>query len=524
MSSDEERELIKLRLLGVESGQSKESLSEESQDQDSEASGATREKIRNEILARRQRYLASKRTQPIYTPKRKRWGHLPVILIALAGITVGAGLAVRNVTATQDEQHKAYALRMLDNAERFDQQDLAALTVAAASADDLLPAASMIGVASNNWDRLFTASRAVRCLFTARTGNVELAIEQIEATRQLADKLADQTKASEPRLIANLCLGKAGQSVCELLVDMNGRERAMPFAEVTINALQDAYAGLAQSPEIASDNYAILAASLQLDLARLRTRGIKPEGTSLDAANAAIEIAANLAREHLQSVVNRGGGWWIQQLRLDAHDLLMKERSVRSSRIESPEIRELLGSVDDMEAAIAPALVAAPELSTALMFQSAIYISNLNDLLESSLKDDQREEFSPQVIDLRGRVIAKLQAAPVYSRTHLHYTNLIINFARRMETNCQMASFTDRNGGDPSEYLAAAKLDAQSLEAQTGALLSGKQSQLSTARQMLAAILLQRNSDEELRQYSQQYPPQPDDQTLIDEIRILVSE
>ncbi len=119
--------------------------------------------------------------------------------------------------------------------------------------------------------------------------------------------------------------------MCELLADTGNRQRALPYAEKTIKALEDAYAGLAESREITPDNYAILAASVQLDLARLRTKGINPAGTTEDEANAATKLHADLAREHLERGKSRGAGWWNQKLRLDGHDLLMRGRQVRDS-------------------------------------------------------------------------------------------------------------------------------------------------------------------------------------------------
>ncbi|GAB5406757.1 MAG: hypothetical protein Aurels2KO_49880 [Aureliella sp.] len=522
MSSENEKESIKLQLLGVEQADQEKSSAELSESS-GEVNAADREKVRSEILARRERYLAAKRTQPIYKPKRRRWGAAPAILLAVTGVAVATGLVVRSATATQEKKNQAYAVQMLDSARLFDLQDLVALSSTAAQAEDLLPDASLLGLASDDWDRLYTASRAARCLFTARMGNVELAIEQIDATSKLADRLADQSNASEPRLIANLCVGKAGVAVCELLANNNGHQQAQPYAQPTLDALQDAYVGLGESTELSLDRSSVLAAGLQLDMARLRTRGINPSGTSEEDANAAIFQHAALAREHLDRIQTRGGDWWNQQLRLEAHELLMRERQVRFSRIESGEIRRLLETVGSIESEIAPIATTDPEFATSLNYHFAIYISNLLDLLTSSIKEDQTEEFGTQLIVLRGRVIEKLLEVSVYNRTHLHHTNLSINYARRMAASCQMAVYAARKGDDPSEDLLEATLDARSLEATSGNLLGGKQSQLSTSRQILASVLIGNTSEAEIQSYTETYPPHPEDQTLIEEVQALLS-
>ncbi len=521
MSSENEKESIKLQLLGVQDSESESSNTGTPPAADDQ-SQAEREKVRKEILARRQRYLAAKRTQPIYKPKRRRWGAAPIVLLALAGITIGAGWAVRNATATQEKKNQAYAVRMLDAVERFDLQDLAALNSIAAEAEDLLPDASMLGLASEDWDRLYLASRAARCLFTARMGNVELAIEQIEATQKIADRIVGQGNASQSRLVANLCVGKAGVAVCELLANSGRQRQAAPYGITTLETLNDAYVGLHQSTEISPDSLAVLAAGLQLDMGRLRSRGINPLNMTQDQANVEINRHGSLAREHLESVQNRGGGWWNQQLRLQAQDLLIQKRVIVRSRIETPEIRRLLSTVDELDGQVSPVISSEPKFATSLNYHFAIYISNLLDLVSTSVKDDQRDEFGPQLIDLRRQVIERLHRVPVCDRTHLHHTNLRINYARRMETSCQMAVFAAQNGEDPSEHLVSAKLDARSLESTTGKLLAGKRSQLSTTREILAAILIGSASDGEIQQYAERYPPFPPDQSLVDSIRVLL--
>lgn len=506
MSSESEKDAIKLQLLGL-------------QDSDGSATKEQRAQVRQEILSRRERYLAAKRVEPSYAPRRPRWG-AAAILVALAGSIFGAGVALKSATATQEKSNQLYAAQMLGTSERFDCQDLSVLSKTAAEAEDLLPDASALGLARNDWLYVYTASRAARCLFTARLGNAELAIAQVDSTRQLASLMPIQAASTDTRLIYNLCLGKAGQSVCELLVDRGERTRVLPYAESTLAALNDAYQGLGENVDLTPTKYALLAASVHLDIVRLRTRGINPASETLSQNYSAISRSRNLAQRHLENATDRGAFWWMQQLRLQAHDLLMQERSVGTNRIASDEINRLLSAAISVEQNVAA--VSGGTLAISLDFQHAIYLSNLADLLASSLKDDQLQEFGPEVIRLRDKAIAILAMVPFADRTHLHHTNSMINYSRRMQANCEMAVFANQAQADYSSYLNAAMDDAQSLETMVGSLLGKKWPQLSVARQLLAAELLDYTDGQRSPVLVDENPPTDAEWTLIEQVTSLL--
>lgn len=508
MSSESEKVAIKLQLLGL-------------QDSDGIATQEQRDQMRREILARRERYLAAKSVEPSYAPRRPRWG-AAAILISLVGSVFGVGIALNSATAEQEESNQLYAAQMLASSERFDCQDLSVLSQSAAEAEDLLPDASALGLARNDWLHVYTASRAARCLFTARLGNAELATSQIDSTRQFAGLLPKQASSIDTRLIYNLCLGKAGQSVCELLVDRGERTRALPYAESTLDALDEAYQGLHENIDLTSSKYALLASSVQLDIARLRTRGINPASETLPEINSAISQASRLAQRHLESVSKRDAPWWIQYLRLRAHDLLMEERSIGTSPIASDDIRGRLHTVMSIEQRIVLLTNSSPALTSSLSFQQAIYLSNLADLLASSLEKTQLQEFGPEVVLLRDKAIKLLASVPIADRTHLHHTNTMINYSRRMQANCELAVYSQETNVEFASFLNAAGDDAKSLETTAGNLLERKWPQLSVARQLLASELLEYPSGQPTAALVADFPPTDAEWGLIEQVKSLL--
>ncbi|HBE72326.1 MAG TPA: hypothetical protein DDW52_29680 [Planctomycetaceae bacterium] len=473
MSDETSRDEVRLKMLGVE-------------DSAPEVDDTTRDQVRGEILARRRRYLELQRTSTRRNRHGSNW-RLPLLLLGVltAGVATG-GFVLQRATAEQEKTNLRYAVQLLDSAERYYCEDLTLLNQAASDAEALLPSASILGIANDEWQMLYSASVAARSLFNARLGHSELAVELLDTCQGSTQYFDVAQMPVDSQILFSMCLGKAGQSLLELQADLrDGRDYSKVQAD-TIAALERAYDLLEESNELTQDEAHLLAAGLQLDLARGYLRAFAFQGHNPDAPEKAA-AAALRTKEHLNDVSIRSAEWWVLQLQLDAHEMMLAARS--TAPIDEADWTDLVENVQGAIAAANDATDTAPQYAAAINFQSGILLSNLADLLFRSASARTSVEMCSQVIELRTTAIDRLGAIPANQRTHRHHTNLYLNYARRMLCYIQLSDLAEDAGASAS-FLELAKADAIALQAGLGSLLVGPLPQLGVGVRTIAAQLL----------------------------------
>lgn len=482
MSEETSKDELRLEMLGV-------------QDSAPKVDNATREQVRGEILARRRQYLESQRTGNRPRARKSNWRFPLVVVGLLTAAAATGGFALQRATAEQEKTNRRYAVQLLDSAERYYCEDLALLNQAASDAEALLPSASIFGFADDEWQMLYSASVAARSLFNARLGHSELAVDLLNDCQASTGQFDVAQMPVDSQILFSMCFGKAGQSLLELRVDLRDQRDLSSIQADTIAALERAYDLLEESSELTQDESHLLAAGLQLDLARGYLRGFAFQGPRQNPERAA--VAAVSAKEHLESVSLRDAKWWVLQLQLDAHEMMLQARS--GAPIETAAWRALVEDTQNSIAAANDSAVAAPEYAAAINFQSGILLSNLADTLFRSASARTSIQLCERVFELRTTAIQRLSAIPANQRTHRHQTNLYINYARRMLSSIQLSALVDDAGASES-YLEMAKADAIALRAGLGNLLTGPMPQLGDGTRTLAAQLLGETDSPEYRQ------------------------
>ncbi len=501
-----EDEKLKLRLLGL-------------LDDEDDALQAQPERVaatRRELLQKRRSYL-SKRMGSRSTPVATKGRSTAVRGLGIAAVGIFALCSffwVSGAKATQARQHQRYARQLLGSMSDFYCEDLVVLNSIATQSEDLLPASSSLGFNAEEWKQLQASSMAVRCLFTARLGQLELSSEQLLAAIHLSSLASVDTAYSESSLLFELCRGKAAQVVGEAYADTNRVEDRSRYYEDAVRGLELAYEQAKAARFLSIEESNLICAGVMLDIARTRMKVAPPEHLRNEEPLTydVVDNALALATQHLDAIHRREQEWWSQAIRLEAYKVLIKSRSIHRQPQALDVYQKLVVDAQQLLAEI-PTWSSDPSRMhylNGLNAELAIYLANVADAIEYSATDEQSVALKDELLALRQKVSSLLSNIPVHARTNRLEINHLVNTARRMHLRCRAAIFSNRL---ESEW-SAIQQDAVSLDIAIGDVLFANIPQLRPENRIIAAMVLGQADTPEFDEYWNKLEPEFTEQIL----------